>query len=513
MRPALKASRRIERCKARAAKPRPERVRSHRLFNLDWIDTFLPHYRTCEPSKLHRELAGELTDFHAHRGSKRCYIAPRGAAKTTYLSKAYPLYCAVEGIEPLTLLLAETGQQAETYLAAIKKELEGNPKLAEAYSGVVGEGPSWRGDRITLRNGCTIVARGAGGRILGLTEGATRPTLVVGDDMNQRADAYSPTLRSRKLDWFLKDVANVGSPATNFLAAGTPIHMDAVVCELKRNGGWVTKSFRSIIRWPDRMDLWETWERLVSNDADPERAERARAFFLDREEEMMRGSEVLWPERESLYDLMVKRAEIGDRSFASEKQDEPGTDGACSWPAEYFDHTTSHPFWFESWPETLVRRQQTLDPSKGAGESADYQAHIMIGLAPDGVLYFDADFQREPPSSMIQRGIRLARQFATQEWWIEDNGTMGLLVPELQRQTATAGWLVPWAVGTSKGSKTERILEADRYLSRNRVRVRNSAGGRKLVEQWRQVPNGEHDDGPDAASMGLKRLEEWNATR
>ena len=49
---------------------------------------------------------------------------------------------------------------------------------------------------------------------------------------------------------------------------------------------------------------------------------------------------------------------------------------------------------------------------------------------------------------------------------------------------------------------TDRLPDAYRQL-----RVRNTPGGRLLVDQWRDVPGGEFDDGPDGVGSLLRRLE------
>ena len=509
----LRRVRRLRRRLAAAGAHRPPAA-DRPPFGLDWERRYLSHYLTCEPSRFHRQLLGDLANFHLARGQRRAYRGPRGSAKTTHISKAYPLWAALEGVEPLTLLLAETGEQAVAYLRSIKAEVAGNPAVARDYPGSAGEGPVWRDDRVVLRNGCAVVARGAAGRVLGLTHGPHRPTLVVGDDLNQRADAYSPTLRRRKLDWFLRDVMNVGGPATNFLVAGTSIHREAVVCELSRNGNWHTRRFANVARWPDRMDLWREWERAAANLGDPDRLTRAREFYDANRAEMHRGAEVLWPEREPLYALMLKRAEIGPRPFASEQQDEEGTDGAAEWPAEYFDRPG---FFFDAWPADLVCRLQSLDPSKGrTAKPGDYQAHVQLGMDRRGTLWFDADLRREPVTDMVGRALDLAAGWGPAELLAETNSTMGLLIPELERQLADrrrAGRALAlnYLEVSHADPKLARIRSVGGYLSRGQVRVRNTPGGRLLADQWRDVPAGEYDDGPDAAGTLVRRLQDLYA--
>jgi hypothetical protein len=482
------------------------------------MERYLPHYIKSKPSQLHLDLATDLADMSVHRGQRRAYIAPRGSAKTTWLSKGYVLYGAVEGIEPLTLELAETSPQAKKYLDAVKEELETNAAIARDYPAAAGRGRIWQADRIRLRNGCEIVARGAGGRILGITVKDRRPTLVIVDDGNERGDAYSPTKRRRKLDWMIKDVLPAGEPGTNFVAAGTPIHREAIVCDLKR-AGWETRSYKAMDRFPDRIDLWHEWERILLNLADPKREEKAKAFFLARAGEMTAGSELLWPERLTLYDLMAYRARYGEAAYKSEYTDDPGAPEGAEWPAEYFDRPG---FWFDDWPDDLALKVIALDPSKGMdAKGGDYQAHGMLGLGRDGVIYVDAELRHETPEAMCQRTVLIAKTWSktgrpVDAIVLEDNGTMGLI--RVAIEAAAGGKLLRWECLTQSDPKFIRIRAVGAYLARGisngkvsgppAMRVRNSPGGRLLVDQWRDFPFGEHDDGPDAVATGLIRLEQ-----
>lgn len=481
-------------------------------FGEDWVRRFIPHYIQSPLSRLHRDAINDLRDLQTHRAQKRYIVAPRGSAKTTWLSKAYPLHGALEGIEPLTLILAETGEQARTYLDAIKQELEGNPAIAEGYPSAAGKGPVWQTARIRLRNGCEIIARGSGGRILGVTTRDKRPTLVIVDDGNARGDAYSPTTRQRKLDWFTRDVLPVGEPRTNFVVAGTAIHREAIVCFL-RAAGWMGRSYKAVERMPDAMQLWHEWEKLLGNLADPSREETAAAFYAANRAQMDAGAELLWPDRLPLYKLMAYRAQNGEAAFKSEYQDEPGSPEGAEWPAEYFERDG---FWFEQWPERLRYRVIALDPSKGiAARNGDYQAHAMVALGEDGYLYMDADLRREPVERMCERTVELARlawpDKRLDALLVEENNTLGFIQGAIQAAVGAA--MLPWECLTNSGAKEERIRIVSPYLYQGKVRVRNTPGGRMLVGQWREFPFGEKDDAADAVGTAVKRLEQLAAVR
>jgi predicted phage terminase large subunit-like protein len=472
-------------------------------FGMDWLSRFLPHYLTNAASRMHTETVGTLAGLSETRGQQVNRMAPRGFAKSTLVSKAYPLWSALEGREPFTLLLSDTSNQAITFLKAIKREVETNDAIRSHYGRISRPGAEWKSDLITLPNGCMIAAVGAQGRIRGLTNNNRRPTLVCIDDANKREDAYSPTMRARTMDWLLRDVMPVGEPGhTNFLCVGTPIHREAVVCSLAVDKTWETRSYRAIERMPDRMDLWLEWENVLSNLGDDDRAAQAAAFYGANRGEMDRGACLLWPERFPLVWLMERRAALGASAFDSEYGDTPGTAGSTEWPPEYFDRPD---IWFTDWPDDLVGKAYYLDPSKGEGsKSSDWQAHCWGGWSKSlNALVVECDCRREPVTQMVERAIANAQRFGCPVT-AETNGTMGLLMAEFTRQAN--GRVVGLQGINNSDAKLQRIRTLGPFLARGQVKIRNTAGGRELVSQLRDVPNGEYDDAPDAASGALRRV-------
>jgi hypothetical protein len=482
-------------------------IRTHQPepFGLDWIRAMMPHYARQPFSLLHRELVADLRDMTATRGRRENRIAPRGFAKSTICSKAHPVYSICEGTEAFILILSDSARQARSFLRSIKRELETNKLIAARYPHAAGVGPIWQADHIRTRNGVEVMVAGGGGRVRGMSADERRPTLVIVDDANEKKDAYSADQRQKKIDWLMEDILPMGEPGTNFLCVGTPIHREAIVCSLATKG-WATKSYRSIIQWPVNMDLWLQWERALTNLGDAHRSRTARRFYEDNRAAMEEGASLLWPERFDLYDLMSKRAAGGDAAFRSEYQDEPGTSGATEWPSDYFaDH-----IWVNELPHPRDRKYtvQALDPSKGVQDRpGDFQAHACIALGADGLLYFDADFRREDSTRMAERAADLCDLWQSNEVVVETNATMGLLKAEFQ-ELANKGRFSTATVHEqiSHDHKSARIREVGAYLARKQVRVVNGAGGRMLVQQWQDWPNGDYDDGPDSAGVALRRL-------
>ncbi|WP_010047377.1 hypothetical protein [Gemmata obscuriglobus] len=474
-----------------------------------WNARFLPHYfGRFPPADFHALFDRELHNLHLTRGVKRSDIAPRGGAKSTWKTLAYPLRCAAEGWEPYTLILSDSSDQADLHLRHIRKELEENEVLAAAYPEATGPGPEWKQSRIRLRNGSLVEALGSGKKVRGRRNRSERPSLIIFDDIQSNEDVTSPVMRRRAWEWATREVIPAGNERTNFLAVGSALHREAVAVRLGQLPGWSGRVHRAVHAWPERADLWADFERIASNMADDGREATARAFYAEHRAEMDRGGVVYWPDRFPLVDLMLVRAAVGGSAFESEYQGVPGTLEGAEWPPECFDRPD---LWFTDWPSDLVVRLQSLDPSKGVSDKADYQAHVKLGLSRFGLLYVDAELRREP--GWVERAIDIAAEWRPVELVAEANNTMGLLRPAAERvlrERREQGRVLSFVYTEKINSapKAIRIRALNDYLRRGQIRVRGTPGGRVLVEQLRDWPNGDHDDGPDALATAVIRLQE-----
>jgi predicted phage terminase large subunit-like protein len=64
----------------------------------------------------------------------------------------------------------------------------------------------------------------------------------------------------------------------------------------------------------------------------------------------------------------------------------------------------------------------------------------------------------------------------------------------------------------NQGNKQVRIRRLGTFLAQRKLRFKARSGGTALlVEQLRDFPVGEHDDGPDALEMALRlMIQLWN---
>ncbi|HEX4132472.1 MAG TPA: hypothetical protein VHZ24_20745 [Pirellulales bacterium] len=477
---------------------------------LTWARRYLPAHFRLPPSAMHQFLESQLDQMTFHRGVKLNVVGPRGGAKSTIGTLAWPLRLAIEGREPYLWIVSDTRHQACAHLDNIKAELLENPRLARDYPGSTGRGPVWRASAITLNNRVVIEAFGTGQRIRGRRRLAHRPTVIICDDLQNDQHIESAVQREHSQRWFHGTLLKAGTKHTNVLNLATALHRDALALEMHRTPGWNSQLFRAIERWPDAGDLWEQWEAIYTDVDDPTSRTRAREFYESRHAEMDHGAAVLWPDEEDLYTLMCMRVEGGRTAFEREKQSSPVDPASCEWPESYFDHG----IWFDDWPAKLRIRTMALDPSKGNDSGrGDYSAYVMLGIDARGLIYVDADLARRPTPQMVADGVALCRSFRPDAFAIEANQFQDLLAPlfaeEFRRQRLLDAQ--PWTLNNHV-SKQVRIRRLGPYLAVRRLCFKTrSAGARLLVEQLKDFPAGHHDDGPDALEMAVRLAAEMLA--
>lgn len=496
-----------------------ERWEARQLSLVDWGRRFLPAHCHAASAPFHEWLNTTLAKYQLSRGQKTAIIAPRHSAKSTWITLAYVLRCALEGTEPYIVILSDTGDQAADFISPLREAIEESELIQEVYpSARMLKGGGM--DRIRFANGTLIRGFGRGNKVRGRKKGANRPTLIVIDDCQSNEDITSQTLRESALNWFLGEVVPAGALDVNFLSVGSALHRDAVSVRAQTLPGWTGRTWPALEAWPDRLDLWQQWELLATNLTDENRVATAAAFLDRHRAAMQKGAVSYWPAYWPIERLMGRRAEIGPRRFLTEYQGVALSPEGTEWPPEYFDRKD---LWFDEWPQWEEARRDpgskakppglvyvvvALDPSKGQKDTpGDYQAHVVVGMDSKGGLWCECDCRREPVPEMVARSVELARIHRPHCVAVETNQGLDLLIPEFQRQAQLRKLLVPLQDVLQVESKAFRIRRLDSYLSRHQIRVRNTPGGRILVEQLREFPLGDHDDAPDALELGIRRLE------
>lgn len=459
--------------------------------------TYFPHYGTAPPSRFHQWMFENLPAMvDDPRGRRQTLEAPRGNAKSTYGTQLFPLWCYLTGRKRNIVIISDAIEVAAQLLEGIKSELETNPRLAHDWPKAVGAGQTWQVDKIVTRGGAKFQCAGARKRLRGTRHGTRRPDLVVLDDLENDENVRSPEQRDKTEVWIDRAVEPLGPPdgSMDLLYVGTVLHYDAVLARKSKNPSWRTVHFRAVLKWPDRMDLWETWEETYRNDGE----DAADEFLEDHRAEMLAGAEVLWPEVQPFESLMKIRLRIGTDSFNSEYQNDP-TDAAS---AIFADVT----FWVNRLSDWT--HFGAVDPSLGkSGRRGDPSAILVGGYNREtGVLdVIEASIARRKPELIIATTIAYQREYRCLRWAVESVQFQEFFRAELVRQSAAAQMAVP-AVPYQDGSQKElRIAALEPHVSNGLIRFH--PGLTTLLAQLRHWPAADHDDGPDALVMLW-----WNAT-
>ncbi|WP_282093050.1 phage terminase large subunit [Epibacterium ulvae] len=459
-------------------------VTGYRFF----CDTYFPHYFTAPPSKLHQDLFQSLPDMVAQEnGQRRLVIAPRGAAKSTHISQVFPLWCIVTGQKHFICLIMDAFEQAAIMIEAIKAELEFNPRLASDFPKVVGQGRTWREGVIVTANNIKVEGFGTGKKIRGRRHGPYRPDLVVLDDVENDENVESPKQRDKLESWIQKAVLKLGPTdgSMDVLYAGTVLAFDAVIVRFSRKPSWQVSKYQAILKWPDRLDLWDQWEELYLHDE-----VMAEEFWQAHQDEMSRGAVINWPEMHSLIFLMQQRAGDHD-SFESEYQNNP-----VSGDNAFRDI----PYWVVKRPDWVFFG--AIDPSLGRqNKGRDPSAILIGGYSPEtGVLdVVEASIRKRLPDLIMDDALALQREYQCQLWFVESIQFQELLRTELMKRAAKMGLAMPCLPVTPFADKNLRIERLQPPIKAGLVRLHNSQS--TLIDQLTQWPNAPHDDGPDCLEM------------
>ncbi len=456
--------------------------------------TYFPHYIKHKNAVLHEFLYQRLVEIvDKEFGAHDAIAAPRGNAKSTIVTQIFVIWCIVTNRKKFPVIIMDALDQALPMLEAIKAELEFNPRLIMDYPDATGQGRVWQVGTIVTANDAKVQAFGSGKRMRGQRHGPHRPDLVICDDLENDENVVSPDQRDKLEKWLKKTVLSLGpaDDSMDVVVIGTVLHYDSVLSRLLKNPLWKARTFRAVIEWPHRMDLWDQWEELLLN-VDDEGAS-ALAFYQERDAAMDAGAIVSWPAAQPLYKLMVKRARDGRTAFDSEQQNDPvsGDDA----PFAKCIH-----FWVNRLTEWLY--YGACDPSLGKkGASRDPSALLVGGFnRHTGVLdVVEALIKKRLPDRIISDVITLQTEYKCLLWAVEVVQFQEFLKSELVKRSAAQGVPVP-AVGiTPNTDKLLRIETLQPHMANQLIRLHPSQ--KTLIDQLRHFPKADHDDGPDALQM------------
>lgn len=486
---------------------------------------FFPHYCEYDFNRFHRAC---FADWGQNlRRQRIADAAPRGSAKSTLKTLIKPIHDLCYGHENFIVIISDTQAQALGKLSDIRAELLDNSRLIGHF------GRFFRNRTVAStsfiarcgRHKVMFQAYGAGSEIRGIRFGQHRPSKIILDDAENSEEVFNEEIRSKREDWFRQVISKLGNKHTNIEVVGTVLHKQSLLRNLFDNPAYRCRMYKGVISWSDREDLWHKWRELYGNLENEKelREAESNAFFLAHREEMLSGTEVLWPERESYLDLMKELYELGRKAFFKEIQNEP-----ISSDQALFD--TMH--WYVEEPEGfrivktgvlipwthLSEPFAAMDPSAGQtkakpGKLPDFTSIVVGRTDPRGRMFVHADWtKRGAPTKQMAALFELWELFRFDRAAIETNLFRNLLLPNLdterearERQRRADG-KKDWAIRlkfydvVNVENKIKRIYTLEPKVENGYI-LFNKTLSAEFRNQMEAFPLGEHDDGPDALEM------------
>lgn len=500
-----------------------ERARTdHQYF----VREFFSHHVWGEFSEMH-EYFCELESEPDRRGVQEVIAAPRGNAKTTFRVLIKAIHSIVYGYHPFIVIIGYSASEAIDKVKDIRDELLTNERLIEVYGNLLPKSAA-QSDFITT-NGVRVVARSRGGQVRGLKFRADRPSLIILDDIESLETVNTPEQRQKTKAWFEKDVIGSGRAdgKTDFIVVGTVIHQEALLSELLQKPGWVSRKYKAIKSFATRQDLWDQWQAIYTDLDNPNAIDDAKAFYEANEPAMLEGVEILWPDGETYYKLMVEKVKHGLAYLYSEKQNEPFdperqilNPELCkrfnviwpqedAWPRELKEKRVDYGFAIHC--EAKYIHSSTLkiiafhDPAMAETNKSDYGSIVVCAQDGSGYIYvLDCYLRKDPYTIQIHKAYELYKKWQFDTLYLETIGFQELLKPLYREQEERQGVKLRIVGVHQHANKVHRISTLEPYFSNGWLRL-NERLDPLLLEQLRLFPT-THDDGPDALQGCVERL-------
>lgn len=482
-----------------------------------------------EAPAFHREIAALMDDVsNVHTNDKVAEAAPRSHAKSTYLSKAFPIREIVYRKRKYEIIISETPAVSSANLDWISLQLKGNAKLRADFGPLMSakqqENPkdnssefiAWEPREDGTKKLLTKVEAASTGQALrGRNWNGVRPDLIICDDLEDiKSNAATPELRRKLKDWFAQTVVPLGDPRgkkTAFVYMGTTVHHEALLVDVLYNrSDFKSRVYRAVIEWPERMDLWEAC-RLVYKDPDrpkEDRVKEAHALYELNREEMDRGCVVLWPEAQPIWKLMTWKWDNGSKAFNTEYMNNPVDEESMIFNPEVFTYWDSgevakilaQPGRLYSEFDVYMGVDFAMGKTRG-----DYSAIVVIAREKKtGTKYvIDAFGERIKPDAFLRVIVEKALRYQPNAIAAEAQAAQEFFVTQLKAALKTAGYPASTRVKeiyqrSRKGLRIEAMMPA---IESGEIQF--SRRHALLLEQFEMYPSGTHDDLPDALEMAV----------
>lgn len=467
----------LEKIKTTAV-PLPEDGRAERMSRARedfffFAQTYLPHYFECEPADFHREM---IRLFLEPREVARPIViaAPRGFAKSTVASFAFPLWLAVTERARFIVIVSANDDLSESLTSDIRTDLQNNDRIIADYGELYRDGE--KGDFSVGQT--RILSRTWRKGARGFRKNSARPDVIILDDLEKDEEAKNPQTVGKILDAITKNFyPALKAKNGKLIYVGTVLRKNSVV------GKILAQDEEPYSNWSVRH-----YRAIETNDS---------------------GVEVsLWPAAWPLSNLHELRRQIGTRAFMAEFQNSPVDDGDSVFRESYFRFVN-----LADIPLSNCTGAIFVDPAAGEQSHNDYKAITAVALDREKMNYYVlyAWLRRASISDMLHATFRIYRMFPGlfKTVGVESNGFQMLLRERYEELAHEYGFYLPIEMVNHSTNKLNRIERRSVLFENGHVIFPLADGGdvKLLIEQFIEFPRGRHDDGPDSFDSAVTLLE------
>jgi len=469
---------------------------------------YLSHWAYSEFCSFHDDIFAELESLTFSDSKRKKFTAvasPRGHAKSTLVSKAYPLWLIYYKHESNIVLIADSVGQAEEYLDDTKGEIESNELLERDFGSLIGR-RKWATGRIVTANGISVTAKGTGSKIRGINREGKRPGIFIMDDLENDEWVENPKIRKKLRSWLTKAVIPASSEQGKFFCIGTILHEDSLLNNLLTNTAfnyWKRFRYQAIQEFSD-SPLWDEWQSLLENDEDKDCEKHAYEFYQLNRQEMLEGTESLWPDKspDYFYDMMVQKVSDPD-AFSSEYQNEPISPETQVFSTEMLDLAT-----FDGEPPSPVKEIYIgVDPSLGKNQKGDPSAICAVARCEDNRLYvLEISAKRRKTEILVEDVFSMAIKYREKLKMIniEANGLQYLFVEQFEKANSEKGLYLPSEGINNQTNKEIKIESLSTKFKQGYLKIHKSL--RRLRSELLSFPKGRTDDEMDSLCLAIGNI-------
>ncbi len=367
---------------------------------------------------------------------------------------------------------------------------EGRNLMAEHGEAVFGErlrSDSSAADRWGLEGRAGgMVAVGMGGALTG----RGGHIIIIDDPVKGWAESQSLRYREAQWEWFQGTLRSRLEPGGSIIVVMTRWSEDDLAGRLTR-----------MSEEDPKADQWETI-RL------PALAEAPAGAEPEWRDEVGRApGEPLWPERYGEAELSQIRASVGPMVWEATFQQRPSSPEGGMFRVDAWRYVDEVPVgldWIRRWDLAATSKSQARD-------DPDWTAGVLMARDPESGLVYIADVRRIQGEPLeVEQFIRSTAEEDYSRWGTrkqrmsQDPGQAGKALIGHYRRHVLVGF--DFQADSESGDKLARATPLASLQAGHGVVLRRGRWTHEFVEEFRQFPNGTHDDQVDAAALAFQEV-------